>query len=133
MVKGTWRGCMLNCSVVSNSVTPWTRAPRLLCPWDSPGRSTGAGSHFLLQGIFPTQGLNPSLVRFLAGRFFTAAPPMCSQAPILFFFFSFFRCYYLFIFIGCVGFSLVVASRSCSLVAVCGLLAAGSSLLWRGL
>ena len=32
---------------------------RLLCPWDSPGKNTGAGCHFLLQGIFPTQGLNP--------------------------------------------------------------------------
>ena len=28
---------------------------RLLCPWDSPGKSTGVGSHSLLQGIFPTQ------------------------------------------------------------------------------
>ena len=34
---------------------------RLLCPWDSPGKNTGAGCHFLLQGIFLTQGLNPSL------------------------------------------------------------------------
>ena len=26
-----------------------------------PGRSAGVGCHFLLQGIFPTQGLNPGL------------------------------------------------------------------------
>ena len=31
---------------------------RLLPPWDSPGKSTGVGCHFLLQGIFPTQGMN---------------------------------------------------------------------------
>ena len=31
---------------------------RLLCPWDSPGKSTGVSSHFLLQGIVPTQGSN---------------------------------------------------------------------------
>ena len=31
------------------------------CPWDSPGKNTGVGCHALLQGIFPTQGLNPSL------------------------------------------------------------------------
>ena len=31
---------------------------RLLCSWDSPGKITGVGSHFLLQGIFPTQGSN---------------------------------------------------------------------------
>ena len=36
---------------------------RLLHPWDSPGRNTAAGCHFLLQGIFPTQGLNPSRLR----------------------------------------------------------------------
>ena len=35
---------------------------RLLCPWDSPGKSTAAGCHALLQGIFPTQGLNPGLL-----------------------------------------------------------------------
>ena len=33
----------------------------LLCPWDFPGKSTGVGCHFLLQRIFPTQGLNPGL------------------------------------------------------------------------
>ena len=33
----------------------------LLCPWDFPGKSTGVGCHFLLQGIFPTQGSNPGL------------------------------------------------------------------------
>ena len=41
--------------------TPWTVASRLLCPWDSPGKNTGVGCHALLQGIFPTQGSNPSL------------------------------------------------------------------------
>ena len=34
---------------------------RLLCPWDSPGKNTGVGCHFLLQGIFLTQGSNPHL------------------------------------------------------------------------
>ena len=29
---------------------------RLLCPWDSPGKDTGLGCHFLLQGIFLIQG-----------------------------------------------------------------------------
>ena len=31
---------------------------RLLCPWDFPGKNTGADSHSILQGIFPTQGSN---------------------------------------------------------------------------
>ena len=33
---------------------------RLLYPWNSPGRNTGGGCYSLLQGIFPTQGSNPS-------------------------------------------------------------------------
>ena len=41
-------------------VTPWTA--RLLCLQDFPGKSTGSGCHFLLQGIFPTQGLNLGLL-----------------------------------------------------------------------
>ena len=42
---------------------------RLLCPWTSPGKNTGVGCHFLLQGIFPTQG--SSQVSCIAGTFFT--------------------------------------------------------------
>ena len=34
----------------------------LLCPWNSPGKNTGVGSHSFLQGIFPTHGLNPVLL-----------------------------------------------------------------------
>ena len=46
-------------SVVSDSVPPHGPYPAgLLCPWDFPGKSTGVGCHFLLQGIFPTQGSN---------------------------------------------------------------------------
>ena len=43
-------------------VTPWTVAcTNLLHPLDFLGKSTGVGCHFLLQGIFPTQGSNPGL------------------------------------------------------------------------
>ena len=56
--------CVLSHSVVSNSVIPWTVAHRLLCPWDSPGKNTGVDCHSLLQGIFPTQGLNPHLLHW---------------------------------------------------------------------
>ena len=35
---------------MSNSVQPHRRKPtRLPCPWDSPGKDTGVGCHFLLQ------------------------------------------------------------------------------------
>ena len=50
-------------SVVSDCLRRQGLQPiRLLCPWDSPGENTGVGSHSLLQGIFPTQGLNPGLL-----------------------------------------------------------------------
>ena len=32
---------------------------------DSPGKNTGVSCHFLLQGIFPTEGLNPGLLHLL--------------------------------------------------------------------
>ena len=41
--------------------TPWIVCTKLLRPWDFQGKSTRVGCHFLLQGIFPTQGLNPGL------------------------------------------------------------------------
>ena len=41
---------------------PWRVAcTKLLHPWDFQGKSTGVGCHFLLRGIFPTQGSNPGL------------------------------------------------------------------------
>ena len=39
---------------------------RLLRPWDSPGKSTRVGCHFLLQGIFPSHGSNPCLLHWQA-------------------------------------------------------------------
>ena len=45
-------------SVMSDSVTPWT----IHSPWNFPGQNTGVGSLSLLQGIFPTQGLDPGLL-----------------------------------------------------------------------
>ena len=39
---------------------------RSLCPWDSPGKNTGAGC--LLHVIFPTQGSNPCLLLLLHGQ-----------------------------------------------------------------
>ena len=53
-------------SFVSKSLRRYALQPaRLLCPWDSVGKNTGMGCHDLLQGIFPTQGLNPCLLSLL--------------------------------------------------------------------
>ena len=45
-------------------VTQWTEPARFLCPWDFPGKNIGVGCHFLLQGIFLTKGLKPSLLHW---------------------------------------------------------------------
>ena len=38
--------------------------PRLLHPWDSPGKNIGVGSHALLYQIFPTRESNPHLLHW---------------------------------------------------------------------
>ena len=48
----------LSCLILCNPMEP----ARLLCPWNSPDKNTGVGSHSLLQGIFLTQGLNTGLL-----------------------------------------------------------------------
>ena len=42
-------------------VTPWTIAHQAPLSMGFPRQEYRVGCHFLLQGIFPTQGLNPSL------------------------------------------------------------------------
>ena len=59
----SWCKVSISHSVVSDSLWPcglWST--RLLCPWDSPGKNTGVGCHFLLQGTFSTQGSNTGLL-----------------------------------------------------------------------
>ena len=38
------------------------KCTRILCLWDSPGKNTRVGCHFLFQGIFLIQGLNVHLL-----------------------------------------------------------------------
>ena len=49
-------------SVMSDSENPWTVTHQAPLPLEFPGKNTGVGSHSLLQGIFPTQGSNLSLL-----------------------------------------------------------------------
>ena len=44
------------------SVTHRLKTARLLCPLDFPSNNTEVGCHFLLQGIFLTQGSNPNFL-----------------------------------------------------------------------
>ena len=65
-------------------VSPWLKDEAvqcfwiswLLCPWDYPCRNSGAGCHFLLQGIFPTQGWKSSLLCLLHGQVGSLALPL---------------------------------------------------------
>ena len=59
------------CESQSRPVMSYSLWPRgLYSPWNSPGQNTRLGSLSLLQGIFPTQGLNSGLP--IAGGFFTS-------------------------------------------------------------
>ena len=61
---------------------PCTVAARLLCPGNIPSKNTGVGGHFLLQGIFPTQGSNPCLLHLLCWQV-GSFPPCCLGSPSL--------------------------------------------------
>ena len=62
-------------SVVSHSSRPHgLQSTRLLHPRDSLGKSTGVGCHFLLQGIFLTQGWNPCVLHWQADSLPTLPP-----------------------------------------------------------
>ena len=52
---------------------------RLLYPWGFPGKNTGVGCHSLLQGIFPTQGLNPHLLNLLPWHYHLCHPMMLTD------------------------------------------------------
>ena len=82
----TWRhskwGCAVLCCVKLLQSCPTLcdsrdcSPPGLLCPWDYPGKNTRVGCYFFLQGIFPTQGSNPSLMfPALAAGSLPLAPP----------------------------------------------------------
>ena len=68
------------CLVTESCPTLWRprglQPTRLFCPWDFPGKNTGMGCHFLLQGIFSTQRLNLHLLQVscIESRFFTTEP-----------------------------------------------------------
>ena len=121
----------VNHTVMSNFLQSHGLQPaQLLCPWNSPGKSTGVGCHSFLQGIFPTQGSNLSLLHCRQILY----QPSLQGSPIFKLYFLQF-CLFVYVFLAvpclrsCVGFSLVVESRGYSLVAVCGLLIAVTSLV----
>ena len=63
--------CCQVASVMSDSVWPHGLQPtRLLCPWNSPGKNTGVGCHFLLHsGILlrHKKGWNNAICSYMVG------------------------------------------------------------------
>ena len=59
-----WLNKSLSC--VWLFATPWTAACHAPLSMGFPGKNTGMGCHFLLQAIFPTQGLDPNLLHWNA-------------------------------------------------------------------
>ena len=67
-----------SCSVISDSLETHGLEPtRLLCPRDFPGKNTGVGCHFLLQGSRPNPRIEPESPASpaLTGSFFTTELP----------------------------------------------------------
>ena len=65
-MPNTMLGAFTNSELVAQSCltlrSDGLKLIRLLCPQDFPGKDTGLGSHFLLQGIFLAQRLNTGLL-----------------------------------------------------------------------
>ena len=74
MFVWSWSGGGLVAKSCLVLATPWTVAKSLLCPWDFPGKNTGLSCHLLLQGIFPTQELNPRSPALEADSLLTELP-----------------------------------------------------------
>ena len=56
------------CLIMSHYfATPWTAAHQA-SPWNFSDKNTWVGFYFLLQGVFPTQGLNPCILQLLYCR-----------------------------------------------------------------
>ena len=67
--------CSTLCSLIDCS------PPGSFCPWNSPGKNTGMGSHSLLQKGHPDQGIKPESSAFLADSLLPEPPrePECSN------------------------------------------------------
>ena len=82
----TLLGSILDCCFITKLcltfAIPGTVAHQAPLSMDVPGRNTGVGCHFLLQGIFPTQGSNPCLLHWQVDSLPLTEPPL---KPTLFY------------------------------------------------
>ena len=85
-----------SCSTLCNTMKRLWPA-RFLWPWNTPDKNTVVGCHFLLQGIFLTQGLNPRflcLLRWQVGSWLLAPPELPKQWLLLLKYSRSFLCLY---------------------------------------
>ena len=71
--RATWEAMNLHAlshSVMTDFCDHGLQPARLLCPWDSPGKNTGVGSHFPSPGDLPNPEIEPRSPA-IAGGFFT--------------------------------------------------------------
>ena len=68
---------------------PWTVAHQAPLSMGFSGKNIGVGCHFLLQGIFLTQGLDLSLLHWQADSLPLASPGKSKDILSLYFFFNF--------------------------------------------
>ena len=54
------KGMATHSSTLAWKIPPMEK-PGRYSPWDFPGKNTGVGCHYILQGIFLVQGSNPGL------------------------------------------------------------------------
>ena len=64
--------CIQSCPTLCNLMD--CSPPGSSVHWDFSGKNIGMGCHFLLKGIFPTQGSNPHLLHWQMDSFNTAPP-----------------------------------------------------------
>ena len=69
-------------SVMSSSLRCHGLPTTLLYPWDFSCKNTGVGCHFLLQGIFPTQGSYPLLLHLLHWQVGSLAAEPLGKPPL---------------------------------------------------
>ena len=115
--EGLWKSASVSRSVVSVSLQPHgLKLARLLCPQHFPGKKTGVGRHSLLQGIFPTQGLNPSLLHWqtvLHCLSHQGSPPhlgVGAKCPFWFWYLFFLGYMYFWYWVACCCYCLVIKS-----------------------
>ena len=64
LIRNYWHGVACGVCTQSDPATPWTVAHQAPLSMGFPRQEYWGGLHFLLQGVFPTQGWNPRILHW---------------------------------------------------------------------